>query len=162
MVWDSSKKSFHSHAAERQLEAKSILVIGEAKAFSISVFSKVACRDVFATDEFSVDTGEESVGDSELPDFDGEIENNDELHIPCPNGHVLAVTRDLLQEVAICPYCGVEFELLERNSVEAKQKRAEQAERRAEKGERVFLYWGIGVAVIVVGTIIGLAIAYSK
>lgn len=128
----------------------------------VEVFPDVTSDQEFATDEFSVDIGEESVGDSELPDFDGEIENNDELHIPCPNGHVLAVTRDLLQEVAICPYCGVEFELLERNSVEAKQKRAEQAERRAEKGERVFLYWGIGVAVIVVGTIIGLAIAYSK
>ena len=34
------------------------------------------------------------MGDSELPDFDGEMQNKDELHIPCPNGHVLVVTRD--------------------------------------------------------------------
>ncbi len=128
----------------------------------VEAFPDVTGDEEFATDEFSVDTGEESVGDSEIPDFDGEIENKDELHIPCPNGHVLAVTRDLLQEEAICPHCDAEFELVERNSIEAKQKRAEQADRRAEKAERVFLYWGIGVAVIVVGTIIGLAIAYSK
>ena len=42
------------------------------------------------------------------------------------------------------------------------QKRAEQAERRAEKGERVFLYWGIAIAVLVIGGIIGLAITYGN
>ena len=37
----------------------------------------------FATDETHSVT-EESVGDSELRTFDGEIENKDELHIPVP------------------------------------------------------------------------------
>lgn len=128
----------------------------------VEAFPDVTGEDELAESEFQVDTGDESRDDSDVPNFDGEMENKDELHIACPNGHVLVVTRDLLQEEAICPHCNAEFELLERNSVEAKQKRAIQAERRAEKTERVFLYWGIGVAVLVVGAIIGLAIAYSN
>ena len=128
----------------------------------VEAFLDVTGEDELAESEFQVDTGDESRDDSDVPNFDGEMENKDELHIACPNGHVLVVTRDLLQEEAICPHCNAEFELLERNSVEAKQKRAIQAERRAEKTERVFLYWGIGVAVLVVGAIIGLAIAYSN
>ncbi len=128
----------------------------------VEAFPDVTGEDELAESEFQVDTGDESRDDSDAPNFDGEMENKDELHIACPNGHVLVVTRDLLQEEAICPHCNAEFELLERNSVEAKQKRAIQAERRAEKAELVFLYWGIGVAVLVVGAIIGLAIAYSN
>ena len=128
----------------------------------VEAFPDVTGEDELAESEFQVDTGDESRDDSDVPNFDGEMENKDELHIACPNGHVLVVTRDLLQEEAICPHCNAEFELVERNSVEAKQKRAIQAERRAEKTERVFLYWGIGVAVLVVGAIIGLAIAYSN
>ncbi len=125
-------------------------------------FPDVTGDSELAADEFDVDTGEESHHESEAPDFDGDNANRDELHIACPNGHVLAVTRDLLHEEAICPHCNESFELLERNSVEAKTKRVEQAERRAEKAERVFLYWGIAIAVLVVGGIIGLSIAYSS
>ena len=125
-------------------------------------FPDVTGDSEFADDDFDVDTGEDSHPESEVPDFDGDNANRDELHIACPNGHVLAVTRDLLHEEAICPHCDESFELLERNSVEAKRKRAEQAEIRAEKAERVFLYWGIAVAILVLGGIIGLSIAYSS
>ncbi len=115
-----------------------------------------------AIDDFRVNTEEESYSETETPDFDSNNANQDELHIACPKGHVLAVTRDLLHEEAICPYCNESFELLERNSVEAKTKRAEQAERKAEKTERAFLYWGIAVAVLVVVGIIVLSIAYRS
>ena len=124
-------------------------------------FPDVTGDSELATDEFNMNTGEEDHLEDEAPDFDGDNANRDELHIACPNGHVLAVTRDLLHEEAICPHCNESFELLERNSVEAKTKRAEQAALRAEKSERVFLYWGIAIAVLVLGGLIGLSIAYK-
>ena len=127
----------------------------------VEEFPDVTGDSELAADEFIVDTGEEDHHEAETPDFDGNNANRDELHIACPNGHVLAVTRDLLHEEAICPHCNESFELLERNSVEAKTKRAKQAELRAEKSERVFLYWGIAVAVLVLGGLIGLSIAYK-
>ena len=124
-------------------------------------FPDVTEDSELATDEFNVDTGGGGHHEAEAPDFDGNNANRDELHIACPKGHVLAVTRDLLHEEAICPHCNESFELLERNSVEAKTKRAKQAELRAEKSERIFLYWGIAIAVLVLGGIIGLSIAYK-
>ena len=127
----------------------------------VETFPDVTGVHEIAADEFSMDSGEESHDEADVPDFDGGNANQDELHIACPNGHVLAVTRDLLHEEAICPHCDESFELLERNSVEAKTKRAEQAERRAEKAERVYLYWGIAIAVVVLGGIIGLSISYG-
>ena len=128
----------------------------------VESFPDVTGENELDADEFSVDTGEESHGQTEAPDFDNDNANQDELHIACPNGHVLVVTRDLLHEEAICPHCNVSFELLERNSIEAKTRKAEQAERRAEKVERVFLYWGIAIAVLVIGGMIGLSIAYGN
>jgi len=124
-------------------------------------FPDVTGDSELAAEEFNVNTGEEDHLEAEAPDSDGNNASRDELHIACPNGHVLAVTRDLLHEEAICPHCNESFELLERNSVEAKTKRAEQAELRAEKSERVFLYWGVGIAVLVLGGLIGLSIAYK-
>ncbi len=134
----------------------------EVLAEEVEVFPDVTGETELADDQVTVDTGEESDQESDVPDFDSDNANQDELHIACPNGHVLAVTRDLLYEEAICPHCNESFELLEQNSVEAKQKRALQAEKRAEKAERVFLYWGIGIAVLVVAGIIGLSIAYAS
>ena len=128
----------------------------------IESFPDVTGENELDADEFSVDTGEESHGETETSDFENNNANQDELHIACPNGHVLLVTRDLLHEEAICPHCNVSFELLERNSIEAKTRKAEQAERRAEKVERVFLYWGIAIAVLVIGGMIGLSIAYGN
>ncbi len=128
----------------------------------VESFPDLTGENELDADKFNVDTGEESHGETETPDFDNDNANCDELHIACPNGHVLVVTRDLLHEEAICPHCNVSFELLERNSIEAKTRKAEQAERRAEKVERVFLYWGIAIAVLVIGGIIGLAIAYGN
>jgi len=128
----------------------------------VESFPDVTGEKELDADEFNVDAGGESHGETEDPDFDNDNANCDELHIACPNGHVLVVTRDLLHEEAICPHCNVSFELLERNSIEAKTRKAEQAERRAEKVERVFLYWGIAIAVLVIGGIIGLTIAYGN
>jgi len=94
---------------------------------------------------------------------DSESENaNQELKIPCPNGHILHATRDMLDEEAICPFCEEQFELKERNSLAAVEKRELLSEKRQEKQERVFLYWGIGIMVIGVLGVITFMIIYNQ
>jgi hypothetical protein len=126
-----------------------------------------------AENEFAVDT-DNSQSDSaeqdnnqaeqdgnDTPDFESGNTNQDELRIPCPNGHILHATRDMLDEEAICPFCEEQFELKERNSLEAVEKREILSEKRQEKQERVFLYWGIGIMVIGILGVITFIIIYS-
>ena len=100
--------------------------------------------------------------DNVTPDFESGDANEDELRIPCPNGHILHATRDMLDEEAICPFCEEQFELKERNSLEAVEKREILAEKRQEKQERVFLYWGIGIMVIGILGVITFMIIYNQ
>jgi len=60
----------------------------------------------------------------------------------------------------ICPICEEQFELKERNSLEAIEKRAILAEKREEKQERVLLYWGIGVMIAGVICVITFVLLY--
>ena len=115
-----------------------------------------------AAEDFAIETGKEkSETDDQLPDFESGNANQDELHIPCPNGHVLAVTRDMLDEEALCPFCDEQFELKERHSQEAIAKRELQAEKREEKQERVYLYWGIGIMVLGIISVVTFIIIYN-
>ena len=127
-----------------------------------------------AKNEFAVDT-DNSQSDSaeqdnnqaeqdgnDTPDFESGNANQDELRIPCPNGHILHATRDMLDEEAICPFCEEQFELKERNSLEAIEKREIFSEKRQEKHERVFLYWGIGIMVVGILSVITFIIIYNQ
>ncbi len=38
-----------------------------------------------------------------------EVQAEVPLHIPCPSGHVLEVTRDILDQEVMCPYCRKRF-----------------------------------------------------
>ena len=82
------------------------------------------------------------------PDFESGNAHQDEMRIPCPNGHILNVTSDMLDEEAKCPFCEEQFELKERNSLEAIEKREMLSEKREKKQEQLFLYWGIGIMVV--------------
>jgi len=127
-----------------------------------------------AKNEFAVDTDNsqsdsaeqdnnqaEQDGDDTL-DFESGNANQDELRIPCPNGHILDATRDMLGEEAICPFCKEQFELKERNSLEAIEKREMLSEQREERQERMFLYWGIGVMVVCVICVITFVFIYNQ
>ena len=100
--------------------------------------------------------------DNDTPDFESGNANQDELRIPCPNGHILHATRDMLDEEAICPFCEEQFELKERNSLEAIEKREMLSEKRQEKQERIFLYWGIGIMVVGIVSVITFIIIYNQ
>ena len=77
------------------------------------------------------------------------------LHIPCPNGHVLEVTRDLLGEDAECPHCGEIFTLKRENSLESIN---EQYKRETKETTKISKQW-FTFAVIVLVMFLGF-IAY--
>jgi hypothetical protein len=68
------------------------------------------------------------------------------LHIPCPNGHELETPVDMLGEECLCPHCGVQFKLLERDSIEYLHKQAIIDQQRAH----FWFNWSIAAAVVVV------------
>ena len=119
------------------------------------------------TDDSQLDSAEQDDNTSgqdgnDAPDFENGNTNQDELRIPCPNGHILHATRDMLDEEAICPFCEEQFELKERNSLEAIEKREMLSEQREERQERMFLYWGIGVMVVCVICVITFVFIYNQ
>jgi uncharacterized Zn-finger protein len=77
------------------------------------------------------------------------------LHIPCPNGHELDTPRDMLDQEVLCPHCGEQFHLREKDSVEFKRKKQQEAEAKDYKRGKMWLNWAIVVAVLV---LIGLAV----
>jgi hypothetical protein len=80
------------------------------------------------------------------------------LHIPCPAGHVLDTPREMLDQEGLCTQCGVQFRLREKDSVEAKQKKAEQDELRMIKQGNQWLNYAIVAAVLVLLLIGGLIV----
>ena len=75
------------------------------------------------------------------------------LHIHCPNGHQLETPREMLAQEAMCPHCGVQFELKESQSVEAKSKREKELDRQWNRIGNRWLTWSITVVIIVVLTL---------
>ncbi|HTN75872.1 MAG TPA: hypothetical protein VL096_11520 [Pirellulaceae bacterium] len=69
------------------------------------------------------------------------------LHIPCPNGHELETPLDMLDQDVMCPHCGVQFRLREKDSVEFKKKRQLEDERRLERSSKLWFTWAIVIAV---------------
>jgi len=77
------------------------------------------------------------------------------LHIPCPNGHELDTPREMLNQEVLCPHCGEQFLLREKDSVEYKLKKQQAAEIKDYKRGKAWLNWAIVFAVVV---LIGLAV----
>ncbi len=78
------------------------------------------------------------------------------LHIPCPNGHELETPPEMLEQEVMCPHCGVQFRLRERDSAEYKRARSEERERRERKMGNAWFNWAIVIAVLVVIGLIAL------
>jgi hypothetical protein len=71
------------------------------------------------------------------------------LHIPCPNGHELETPEEMLGTEVLCPFCGEQFELRYKDSVEHKRERAMEREMKDIKTGNLWFNWAIVVAVIV-------------
>jgi uncharacterized Zn-finger protein len=79
------------------------------------------------------------------------------IHIPCPGGHPLEVTREMLGEEAECPLCGKRFALRHDRSLEYRQRQASLQQKEDEHAGRVWLAWAIAVTITVLGGLIVLA-----
>jgi hypothetical protein len=77
-------------------------------------------------------------------------EKEELFHIPCPNGHELEVPREMLDETALCPHCNAQFKLRERSSVEYQRKKAIREEQKERHVSNAWLYWIVGISVVVV------------
>ncbi len=84
------------------------------------------------------------------------------LHIPCPNGHELESPRDMLEQDVLCPHCGVQFRLRERDSVEYKKRKQAERERKEQKAGTAWLNWAIAVAVVVLLALVLLIFSSSR
>jgi hypothetical protein len=80
------------------------------------------------------------------------------LHIPCPNGHELETPDDMIGQDVLCPHCGVQFQLRESDSVEAKRRRAIERDRIHQRQANLWLNWAIVIAVLVVLGIVGMIV----
>jgi hypothetical protein len=80
------------------------------------------------------------------------------LHIPCPEGHVLETPPEMVGEDVICPHCGRQFRLQEKNSQEYKRKKREDQIKRDIKAGKNWLTWAVIIAaVVVIGLIVMIA-----
>ena len=85
------------------------------------------------------------------------------LHIPCPNGHELETPPDMLNEDVMCPHCGVQFTLRERDSREFKRKRRDKRDREEHETGQKWFTWAIVIAVVVaIGLITMIAVTASR
>jgi len=84
------------------------------------------------------------------------------LHIPCPSGHMLETPADMLNQDVLCPHCGVQFMLREKNSVEFKRRKEEELARREHLQGKKWLNWAIVIGVVVLlglATLIGVSMS---
>jgi hypothetical protein len=94
--------------------------------------------------------------EDDLPDVEPDV-----FRIPCPSGHVVTVTRDLLGKTAICSLCRERFPLRYEKSLEYREKTARQQERQEKNVGQVWLAWSIAVAMAVLIGVIVLVFAFS-
>ena len=84
------------------------------------------------------------------------------LHIPCPNGHELETPPDMIGQEVLCPHCGVQFRLREKDSLEHKRRRAAEQERKMRRLSNAWFNWSVVVAVLVAIGLIILIISSSR
>ncbi len=72
------------------------------------------------------------------------------VHVICPNGHRLETPREMLGQEALCPFCQAQFRLRLEDSVEYRQEKAAEQERKEIRMGQTWLRWAIIIAVVVV------------
>jgi hypothetical protein len=84
------------------------------------------------------------------------------LHIPCPNGHELETPDDMIGQEVLCPHCGAQFVLREKDSLEARHVRELELERRLREQSKAWFNWAIVISVLVVLTLVALIVYVNK
>ncbi|MFH1267764.1 MAG: hypothetical protein ABIK89_18770 [Planctomycetota bacterium] len=72
------------------------------------------------------------------------------VHVVCPSGHSLETPREMLDQEAMCPFCQIQFQLRLQDSVEYREEKAKEQDRRDLKAGQLWLRLAIAAAVVVV------------
>lgn len=88
----------------------------------------------------------------------GAAEEERLLHIPCPSGHVLETPLDMLGQDVLCPHCGAQFALREKDSLEYKKRKQMADDIREQHSARAWFNWAVVLGVLVLGALIGLIV----
>ena len=83
------------------------------------------------------------------------------LHIPCPSGHIMEITRDYLGEEVVCPQCGRDFILRYEKTLEYQKEKDQRDTIAAAKYAKIWLQVANALAVGVVGLVIFLIFVAS-
>ena len=84
---------------------------------------------------------------------------HDDLHIPCPGGHVLRVAKTMLGQRVVCPQCNVVFVLAADACVEHRRERESLQHERDARRARRWLARAIWAAVLVVLAFVTMIVA---
>lgn len=109
--------------------------------------------DPFASAEEGGSGFEEMGGLAEVESVEPQM-----LHIPCPDGHELETPPEMVGQDVLCPYCGVQFNLRYKDSVEYKRERAAELERKEQKAGKLWFQWAIIAAIVVLGGLVGMIV----
>ena len=93
----------------------------------------------------------------------GDPDKDDKLHCLCPSGHSLAISRDMIGEKAMCPYCNKTFEIKLERTVEYINKRKREEELAEKKMAKFWFQWAvvaIVLAVVFIVVMIVLAVSH--
>ena len=85
-----------------------------------------------------------------------EVQAEVPLHIPCPSGHTLEVTRDVLGKEVMCPFCRKRFLPVWERSLEYLRQRAQIRVREENQLGRIWLSGAIVAAIVVLAALIAL------
>jgi hypothetical protein len=91
-----------------------------------------------------------------VPELEDEIQPK-RMHIPCPSGHPLEITNEMLGKTAECPLCGKRFRLRYEDSLEFRRRKAKLQEKQDAKSGQIWLAWAILAAVVVLGLLLAMA-----
>ncbi len=120
---------------------------------SATVFPEIRTEPGSASDPSTTETA---------PEFPGKIERElpPVLHILCPSGHELETPREMLGQDALCPFCRIQFPLRYEDSLEHREQKALERQRREEALARAWVKWSIvAAAVVVIGVIVMIGMA---
>jgi hypothetical protein len=90
-----------------------------------------------------------------------EIQTEVPLHIPCPSGHTLEVTRDVLGKEVMCPYCRKRFLPLWERSLEYRRQKAQIRVREENQLGRIWLSGAIVAAIVVLAAVIAMIVSIA-
>lgn len=91
-----------------------------------------------------------------VPELEDEVQPK-QMHIPCPLGHPLEITSEMLGKTAECPLCGKRFRLRYEDSLEFRRRKAKLQEKQDAKSGQIWLAWAILAAVVVLGLLVAMA-----